>query len=276
MAQVAQERLNESKEDQRHKGDGVEGDPRVSRELVTNEVTAEGDLVQEAERHRNVDVEVNAVPGLIGQSRACRPNRDDGHNDQEPEGDCAAKPARFKHRKGVDLIPHFADGWNRGRAGVGDGGGHCVDRDEPDADEAGESMDARRLVAPQDLINEWRTGHEQDADQGQVGAEECRELADGGEGVPRAIEEREAAVPYPHCGNDQRDAEHSPVEVAGCDGPAPRERRTDGRHLARATGSTGGRHTVHRRCAKGLPSCTRSKPSPYRVRRFKSSWSTPA
>ena len=232
--------------------------------------------MQEAERHGDVDVEVNAVPGFVRHSCTCRPNRNHGHNDQESKGNGAAEPARLKDREGVDLVPHLADGWNRGGAGVCNRGGDGVDRNEPDAREAGESMDARRLVTPQDLVNEWRARHEQNADQRQVGAEECGELANRGESVPRAIEELEAAVPYPHRANDQRDAEHPPVEVARRNRPAPRQRRTDGRHLARATGSTGGRHTTHGRCATGLLSCTRSKPSPYGVRRFKSSWSTPA
>ena len=99
---------------------------------------------------------------------------------------------------------------------------------------------------------------------------------EGRQDVQRAIEEAEAAVSNPHGGNDERNAKHPPLEIAGGNRPAPRQRRTGGRHLARATGSTGGRHTAHRRCARVLVSCTRSKPSPYRVRRFKSSWSRPA
>jgi hypothetical protein len=56
-----------------------------------------------------------------------------------------------------------------------------------------------------------------DADQREVGAIERRQLADGGEGIQWAIKSIKSAVPYPHRGNDQRDAEHPPVEVAGRD-----------------------------------------------------------
>ena len=74
MAQIAQEWLKESEEDQRHKGDGVEGDPRISGELVSGEVASDRQLVQEAECHGDVDVEVNAVPRLVCQSCSCRSN----------------------------------------------------------------------------------------------------------------------------------------------------------------------------------------------------------
>ena len=90
---------------------------------------------------------------------------------------------------------------------------------EPDAGEASETMQSRRLVTPNNLINERRAGHEQNANKGKEGSVERRQLADCGERVEWAIEAVEPAVAYPHGADDERQAEDAPVQVARGKGP---------------------------------------------------------
>src|ERR1035437_718572 len=59
-------RLAEAEDRQRAERDHIQSDPEEARDLVGREVHAHGQLVQEAERDREICVQVNGVPGFIG------------------------------------------------------------------------------------------------------------------------------------------------------------------------------------------------------------------
>ena len=56
MTKVAHQRFNKSEEDQRHERNRIEPNPAGAGKAVVNKVGTKGELVQEAECHRNVGV----------------------------------------------------------------------------------------------------------------------------------------------------------------------------------------------------------------------------
>src|SRR5450759_2307654 len=63
-------RLPEAEDRQRAECDHVQSDPEEAGDLVGREVHADGQLMQEAERDREVDVQVNGVPGFVRRPTA--------------------------------------------------------------------------------------------------------------------------------------------------------------------------------------------------------------
>ena len=61
--------------------------------------------MQEAERHRDVDVEMDAVPGLIRESRASGANGDHGDQDKESDGNGGAESPFLIQREVNDAVP---------------------------------------------------------------------------------------------------------------------------------------------------------------------------
>src|ERR1035437_2213689 len=55
-------RLAEAEDRQRSERDHIQSDPEEARYLIGREVHAHGQLVQEAERYREIGVQVNGVP----------------------------------------------------------------------------------------------------------------------------------------------------------------------------------------------------------------------
>jgi len=90
---------------------------------------------------------------------------------------------------------------------------------EPDAGKSRESMQSCRLVAANNLVNERRTRHQQNANEGEKGAVQRRKLTDGGECIQWAVKPVEPAVTYPHRADDQGKAEDSPVQITWGNGP---------------------------------------------------------
>src|SRR4051794_9816583 len=63
----------------------VQGDPIPPCERVVDEVGTDDELVGESEGDRQVGVEMDPVPGLIGDAPASEPHRGDRDGDEEPE-----------------------------------------------------------------------------------------------------------------------------------------------------------------------------------------------
>ena len=81
------DRLADAEDEDERGGDDVERDPVADRDRVVDEVGADEDLVEEAERDREVGVEVEPVPRLVRQAAARGTDRGDRHEPEQRAAD---------------------------------------------------------------------------------------------------------------------------------------------------------------------------------------------
>ena len=156
MSKISVDGGEEPEEDQREKGSRVERNPRVSRECVANKIRTECNLMRKAERHRNVDVEMNPVPRLICKEGACGSNGDDGNKDKESDRNRGANAPLLAHGEVNDPVKNLTRSCNAIAGDKGGGRSERVHHKQPDGGEAGETVKARRLIAPNNLLNPRR------------------------------------------------------------------------------------------------------------------------
>ena len=105
------------------------------------------------ERHRQVDVEVNPVPGLVRKEGSRGANGDKRNEHEEADRHGGAEATILAQREVNDPIkdlPRSCDAVARDKGG---GRGERVHHEEPDRGESGEAMQPRRLIASNHLIN---------------------------------------------------------------------------------------------------------------------------
>ena len=105
------------------------------------------------ERHCQVDVEVNPVPGLVRKEGACGANGDKCNEHEEADRHGSAEATILTQREVNDPIKDLPRSCNAVARDKGGGRGERVHHEEPDRGEAGESVQPCRLIASNHLID---------------------------------------------------------------------------------------------------------------------------
>ena len=218
-------------------GDDVQADPVQRGELVVHEVRADEQLVQEGEGDGEVGIEVEAVPGFVREPAPGCPDGADADEDEQPEPGRRPQHVRIgrqEHRELVDdarAIAHRVAGRREDAVGA----------DQPDRREPEPTMRHGEAVHAEGFVEPRAAAHEHELDQREVGAEERRELAGGGQRAGRRPELVEAAVADPQQDDEHAVPDEQRHDVRLPDPPAPRQR-----HGHR----TGAGLDGHRRCPR--------------------------
>jgi hypothetical protein len=198
------------------------------------EVRADEQLVEERERHGEVRVDMEPVPGLVAHPPAGRGHRGEAHQEEEPEAHHRPQDVRVARHE-VQRLGHDVLAVAEGPAGQRQDG---VPADQPDRREADPAVGPREPVGSDRLVQPRATGHEDDADEREVGAHQRGELAGGGERAAQGVELVEATVADPHEEDQHGVAGNERDHVDRAQPPLARER-----HAARS----GGGHGCHGR-----------------------------
>ena len=113
-----------------------------------DEIVADVELVEEPERDRQIGVEVDAVPRLVGETAASGLDRADRDDYEDATAD-----ERHQHvRIGRDERPELDHDVAPVAQGVADGDEQSVGKEEPRAREAEPAMRPGETVHPEDLV----------------------------------------------------------------------------------------------------------------------------
>src|SRR5450759_2908162 len=128
-----------------HVGDAEPVPPRNCSRLAE---AADGQLVQETERYREIRVQVNGVPGFIRRSAADSAHGADGDQDEQTKRHSRPEHVRVRHQQGNELVHHRTTGSHRVAYRCQNAMGH----EEPDGREADPAVSIGDAVLAEDLV----------------------------------------------------------------------------------------------------------------------------
>lgn len=197
----------------------IECHPVAFRDRIAAQVRPNHQLVPEAERDRQIQIQMDEVPRLVRQPATCSADGEGGSHDQERGTGRGHEHVRILTDKTCQL----------GRQGdtitscVPRSGEQDVTEDQPCACETEPAVPARQQVEAEDVLQPGDARHQHDLHQRRVCPEEGRELAGRGETSAHVAGRREASVAQPHAHDEDGVADDHGENIAGADAPPSRD-----------------------------------------------------
>ncbi len=186
---------------------------------VTREIGARRQLMSEGQRDGQVGVEVDEVPGLMGDAPPCGSHR--GHRDQHEESrrDVGHQHVRVGGEEDPGLGGEGAPVGHR----VAGRGEDDVAADEADGGESEPAVPAADPIDPEEVVQPRAARHQHHLDQRAVGAQQGGELPRPGEHRRRVGQIGELPVADPHPHDEEGVGGEDQQHVTGAQPPAARD-----------------------------------------------------